>query len=57
MAATTFMEMESGTALGRVHPHNGYYAGDFGSSRTAQAPAWSAPVPSFDDGLVVTVGA
>jgi len=57
MAATTYLEMESGTAVGRVHPHNGYYAGDFFSSRTPQAPAWTAPVPSFDDGLTVTVGA
>ena len=57
MAATTFLEMESGTAAGRVHPHNGYYAGDFSSSRTPQAPAWTTPIPSFDDVLMVPVGA
>jgi len=31
MAATIPVEMESGTYSGRVHPHNGYYAGDFSS--------------------------
>jgi hypothetical protein len=55
MAATTFLEMESGTTLGRVHPHNGYYAGDFSSPRAEQALAWSAPIPSFDDGLALQV--
>jgi hypothetical protein len=35
MAATIPVETESGTYSGRVHPHNGYYAGDFASSRTA----------------------
>ena len=41
MAATIPVETESGTYSGRVHPHNGYYAGDFGSSRrggAAEAP-------------------
>jgi hypothetical protein len=41
MAATIPVETESGIYSGRVHPHNGYYAGDFSSSRTgrtAQAP-------------------
>ena len=33
MAATIFVEVESGTCTGRIHPHNGYYAGDFGGSR------------------------
>ena len=27
---TTIGEYESGTLTGHVHPHNGYYAGDFG---------------------------
>jgi hypothetical protein len=31
MAATIFVEVETGTCSGQVHPHNGYYAGDFGS--------------------------
>ena len=49
MAATIFVEVESGTCSGRVHPHNGYYAGDFSTSRrdvpdTGQG--WSsAPTP------------
>jgi hypothetical protein len=29
MAATIWVEMESGTACTPVHPHNGYWAGDF----------------------------
>ena len=33
MAATIPVETESGTYSGRVHPHNGYYAGDFSSRR------------------------
>ena len=33
MAATIPVEVETGTYSGRVHPHNGYYAGDFSSSR------------------------
>ena len=27
---TTMSEYETGTYTGHVHPHNGYYAGDFG---------------------------
>ena len=33
MAATIFVEVESGTCSGRMHPHNGYYAGDFSTQR------------------------
>ncbi len=33
MAATRIIEQESGTYTGRVHPHNGYYAGDFSGPR------------------------
>ena len=29
MAASIYVELESGRSAGRVHPHNGYYAGDF----------------------------
>ena len=29
MAATLIIEAESGTWTGSIHPHNGYYAGDF----------------------------
>jgi hypothetical protein len=35
MAATIPVEVETGTYSGRVHPHNGYYAGDFSSSSRA----------------------
>ena len=33
MAASIWVEEESGTYSGRVHPHNGYYATDFSSLR------------------------
>jgi hypothetical protein len=39
MAATIPVETESGTYSGRVHPHNGYYAGDFSTSRTGHTGA------------------
>ena len=31
MAASLGIEEESGVSTGWVHPHNGYYAGDFSS--------------------------
>lgn len=33
MAASLVIEEESGTTTGRVHSHDGYYAGDFSSPR------------------------
>jgi hypothetical protein len=33
MAASRVIEEESGTTTGRVHAHNGYYAGDFSTPR------------------------
>ena len=37
MAATIPVETESGTySGGRVHPHNGYYAGDFTTARSGR---------------------
>ena len=49
MAATIFTEVETGTCSGRVHPHNGYYAGDFSTPRRDVPDAgqgWSsAPTP------------
>lgn len=36
MAATIPVETEAGTYCGRVHPHNGYYAGDFSSRRAGR---------------------
>jgi hypothetical protein len=29
MPASLIIEQESGTWTGSIHPHNGYYAGDF----------------------------
>ena len=40
MAATMVIEEEAGIFSGHVHPHNGYYAGDFGNF------AYTAPAPS-----------
>lgn len=39
MAATIPVEVETGTYSGRVHPHNGYYAGDFSTSRAKRRGA------------------
>ena len=36
MAATIPVETESGIDSGRVHPHNGYYAGDFTTTRSGR---------------------
>ena len=48
MAATIPVEVETGTYSGRVHPHNGYYAGDFSSSRTRRSAQGSdSPARSF----------
>jgi hypothetical protein len=57
MAASIFVEMETGTSAGRVHPHNGYYAGEFTTPRHEPAPAWKAPIPSFDSGLDLPISA
>ena len=38
MASTRIVEFERGTYTGRpVHPHNGYYAGDFHTTRQPAA--------------------
>jgi hypothetical protein len=34
-AMTITSEYESGTCTGYLHPHNGYYAGDFGARTPA----------------------
>ena len=39
MAASIIIEQESGTDTGRIHPHNGYYAGDFSTPRAARRTA------------------
>ena len=44
MAASISIELESGTSAGRVHPHNGYYAGDFGAVWQVAPAAWGAPI-------------
>ena len=48
MAASISIELESGTCAGRVHPHNGYYAGDFNTLRSVAPAAWHTPIATFD---------
>jgi hypothetical protein len=49
MAASIAIEQESGMSIGRAHPHNGYYAGDFTSEQRVLPAAWSAPIPAAFD--------
>jgi hypothetical protein len=42
MAASLRVEEESGVFSGRLHPHNGYYAGDF-SGRPARRADVAVP--------------
>jgi hypothetical protein len=44
MAASLTIEEEHGTSVGFLHPHNGYYAGDFRSLREHEEP--------YSDGFV-----
>ena len=44
MAASIPVEQESGMSSGRVHSHNGYYAGDFATSSPVPAAAWQTPL-------------
>jgi hypothetical protein len=46
MAASIPVEQESGRSSGRVHSHNGYYAGEFTSPRYTPSAAWQAPLPA-----------
>jgi hypothetical protein len=39
MATSLFIEEETGTFTGRLHPHNGYYAGDFSAASPTPDPA------------------
>ena len=49
MAASIPIEQESGMVVGRVHSHNGYYAGEFTSARHVPPAAWHPPLPApFD---------
>jgi hypothetical protein len=38
MAATMWIEMDSGTGCSPQHPHNGYWAGDFAVPAGAAEP-------------------
>ena len=50
MAASRFIEEESGTYTSRYrHPHNGYYAGDF-SQMPVTVPDWRLTLPGHRDG-------
>lgn len=43
MAASILIEQESGTSTGRIHAHNGYYAGDFSGPRTTPGAPFARP--------------
>jgi len=51
MASALIIEEEAGTTRASRHPHNGYYAGDFGIRPVLPTPAATVPsvplVPSF----------
>ena len=49
MAASIFIEQESGTFTRRVHRHNGYYAGDFWTPRAT--PRTAAAESSADQSV------
>ena len=53
MARALVIEEESGTTRAVLHPHNGYYAGDFGTTGTrptgpAFSPATVVRMPGRD---------
>ena len=43
MATPLVIEEERGTCTGNRHPHNGYYAGDFSTTRAASSSSWFTP--------------
>ena len=57
MAASIAFEEESGTCTGFLHPHNGYYAGDFfrcEDTSSAQVLSIVAPQLGFVQGALGT---
>jgi len=52
MATSLVIEEESGTCTGYVHPHNGYYAGDFSLRTAATTVETSATVLPFRAAIV-----
>jgi hypothetical protein len=52
MATSLVIEEESGTCTGYVHPHNGYYAGDFSLRTAPGAPVVDASVLPFRSAVV-----
>jgi hypothetical protein len=54
MATALVIEEEAGTSSGFVHPHNGYYAGDF--HRAEPTPVLAAVFVRFtdDDGVAAS---
>jgi hypothetical protein len=55
MARALVIEEESGTCSGFLHPHNGYFAGDFHRAEVAfvPAPALSQVPEHVDAGVTV----
>jgi hypothetical protein len=52
MATSLVIEEESGTCTGYVHPHNGYYAGDFSLRTASKTLETSATVLPFRTALI-----
>jgi hypothetical protein len=48
MAASIAIEEESGVYARHLHPHNGYYAGDFTSPHHVPPAAWHTPLTTTD---------
>jgi hypothetical protein len=52
MAQSLVVEEESGTFRGVVHPHNGYYAGDFSKTNSIGSGGTAAAVIMISSGSV-----
>jgi hypothetical protein len=55
MARALVIEEESGTCRGFLHPHNGYYAGDFTQANVAPAPSPELELAAPEKGAAATV--
>jgi hypothetical protein len=51
MATSWCIEIETGTSTGQLHPHNGYYAGEFFATVADQASSAAAElIPDWTRG-------
>ena len=51
MATSLVIEEESGTCTGYVHPHNGYYAGDFSRAVATVVELGATVLPFQSDAI------